>query len=184
MEESGLTQERVKQLFDYRNGKLFWKHRPVSDFNSAREWKIINTLYAGKEAGTYANGGYRVVKTKEFRVRVHRLVWIYFYGEPPNREIDHINGNPEDNRISNLRIVTATENRRNMARPKNNTSGVIGVSYRANRKKWRAYIMIDNRQITLGHYKKKEEAILARKRAEEEIGFHPNHGREPQALSA
>lgn len=184
MEESELTRERVNQLFDYRDGKLYWRLRPETDFKSRREWKIINTLYAGKEAGTYANGGYRVVKTKEFRVRVHRLIWIYFYGEPASGEVDHINGDPSDNRISNLRVVTSIENRRNMARPKNNTSGAIGVSYRANRKKWRAYIMIDNRQITLGHYKTKEEAILARKRAEEEIGFHPNHGRDPLALSA
>lgn len=179
MRETELTQERVRQLFDYRDGKLYWKHRPIEDFHSEREWKITNTREVGTEAGTYANGGYRAVKTKEFRSRVHRLVWIYMHGEIPDGEIDHINGDPADNRIENLRLVTGAENRRNMARPKNNTSGAVGVSYRADKKAWRAYITINDRQKFLGYYRTKEEAVEVRKRAESKAGFHPNHGRSP-----
>ena len=84
---------------------------------------------------------------------------------PENMVIDHINHNPSDNRRSNLRIVSPYNNSRNLVKKKNNTSGRAGVSrYKDGR--WRAYINVNRKQINLGSYDKKEDAIKAREKAE------------------
>ncbi len=93
--------------------------------------------------------------------------------------IDHINGDRGDNRISNLRVVTSTENNRNKAINKNNTSGVTGVTWSKSRRKWIAQIHIGKIGKALGGFDRVEDAIAARKNAETRYGFHENHGRKP-----
>ena len=79
---------------------------------------------------------------------------------------DHINRNGLDNRKSNLRSVNYKQNAFNTGLPKNNTSGVRGVVWDKNNCKWQAQIMVDQRNKFLGRFKKLEDAIQARKRAE------------------
>lgn len=86
---------------------------------------------------------------------------------PNEMFVDHINHNPYDNRKDNLRIVTSTQNSYNRRIQSNNTSGVTGVYYANDRNKWRAYIKSDKKQIYLGQFDNKEDAIKARKEAEE-----------------
>lgn len=81
--------------------------------------------------------------------------------------LDHINRNRLDNRKSNLRYATSQENARNKSIQKNNTSNIPGVSWRKDRNKWRSYITVDSKQISLGLYENKKDAIAARKAAEE-----------------
>ncbi len=99
------------------------------------------------------------------------------YNEYPT-QIDHINGNSLDNSISNLRNVTHTENQRNIKIQRNNTSGICGVRlYAYNRtKKWVSSIRRNGKTVTLGYFLDLNDAIIARKMAEYEIGFHVNHG--------
>ena len=75
--------------------------------------------------------------------------------------VDHINGNPLDNRKSNLRICTNAENQRNRGVNKNNTSGYKGVCWAKQNKKWKARIKHNGKLIHLGYYKDKEEAARA-----------------------
>lgn len=88
--------------------------------------------------------------------------------------VDHINTHhPEDNRKANLRIVTSSENQMNRKLAKNNTSGTTGVLWDKRNNLWMAYIGINYKTITLGYYKIKEDAIKARKEAEEKyFGEH------------
>jgi hypothetical protein len=98
-------------------------------------------------------------------------------GETVFGEIDHINGDPSDNRFCNLRVATHYQNMVNRKKPTSNTSGVMGVTWHAQTGKWRAYITIDSKQKSLGLHACISDAIAARKKAAAENGFHKNHGR-------
>lgn len=81
--------------------------------------------------------------------------------------VDHINGDKLDNRKNNLRICSNADNLKNRVKlPSNNTSGILGVRYRADRNKWYAEIQCNRQRIRLGSYIDKEDAIKARLTAE------------------
>lgn len=86
---------------------------------------------------------------------------------PKEYEVDHISHTQYDNRKCNLRIVSHKHNLRNIKLHKDSTSGVTGVSYAKSKKKWRAYITYNQRQIFLGYFTDFNDAITARKEAEE-----------------
>ena len=165
--------------YEPKTGKLFWIERPLSHFRDGHQTSRHNRNawnggWAGKEAFTatsrngYATGGLdRVI------YRAHRIIWMLVHGEEPD-DIDHINGDRRDNRITNLRSVSRQENMRNASLRSNNKTGVAGVS--RSRGKWLAQIK-GGSKVCLGFFDTFEEAVAARKRAEREIGFHQNHGR-------
>lgn len=97
--------------------------------------------------------------------KLHRLIM----GAGPGEEVDHINGNPLDNRRSNLRMATSAQNKWNTRRFSNNTSGYRGVSFRKDRGKFRAYINLDNKQRSLGMFHTAEEAARAYDAAAKEL---------------
>lgn len=180
-----VSPEVLRELLRYEpdTGKLFWLERDVDWFTDGkhpaeRRANIWNARYAGKEAFTACNSeGYRFGKVLNDPYKSHRVAWAVFRGEWPPEEIDHINGDRGDNRIVNLRAVTRLENHRNKKKPKNNTSGVIGVSFRKRDQKWKAQIMVKGKHLHLGCFANKADAIAARKAAEVKYGFHANHGR-------
>lgn len=176
-----MTQARARELFNYDplTGVLVWRHRPLSEFPDERAWRIWNTRFANHSAGYARRDGYHSVMVDYRRHLAHRIAWLYTYGVLPIGEIDHINGDPSDNRIANLRDVDKQGNARNAHRNVTNTSGVTGVRFCSIRQKWNAYIKRDNRMINLGRFETKSEAVVARKAAEKALGFDPKHGRSP-----
>jgi hypothetical protein len=80
---------------------------------------------------------------------------------------DHIDRNPMNNRRNNLRKATLAENARNCSKPKNNSSGIIGVCWIDREQKWHAYITVDNQRKSLGYFINKVDAIVARLNAEQ-----------------
>ena len=131
---------------------------------------------AGKEAGTIARNGYPTIGLLGKKYRLHRIVWLITHGEWPE-EIDHINGIRTDNRLCNLRSVTRRDNLRNRRIGSANTSGVMGVYWEKDRNKWNAQIARNMKSNHLGRFDNLFDAVCARKSAEIEYGFHPNHGR-------
>lgn len=159
-------------------GTFSWKRRARRFFKSYRDFKAWNARYPGERALYQVDDkGYAFGRVAGPMLKAHRVAWAISYGEWPS-VIDHINGNPADNRLSNLRNVTTLENSRNAKIPKNNTSGVVGVSWNKASRKWCARIGVQMREIVLGYYASKDEAIAARRAAEKEHGFHENHGRQ------
>lgn len=179
----------LRQLLDYdpETGELTWRQRPLSYFSESAgkikrppewSWRKWNTAFAGKPAFTFTDS--RGVKSGAIlrkQYKAHRICWAIYYGEHPSRDIDHINGNPSDNRIANLRLVSHYENMRNMKKPAHNSSGCVGVQFNKGMNKWQAILSFRPRPKHIGFFDTFEEAVRARKEAEGEAGFHPNHGR-------
>lgn len=172
-------QETLHSLLDYdlETGALTWRRRPESSFatlNAARTW---NTKFAGAPALISPDkDGYLCGTIARSRFRSHRVIWKMVYGEDPI-EIDHINRIRHDNRLSNLRHVDKVTNHRNKRLFKNNKSGVPGVYWQQDRGKWIATIGESGKSKTIGRFDDFDAAVAARKAAERQYGFHPNHGR-------
>lgn len=131
----------------------------------------------GREAFTSNDRGYRKARISGRNFYAHRVAWFLFHGVAPKYEIDHINGNRADNRISNLRDVPAELNNRNKAKSKHASSGITGI-YKADRPAcWVPQVSVGNRSISLGATPCIGIAIRRRRAAEAELGFHKNHGR-------
>lgn len=157
------------------SGKLFWRERGPEWFPTAHSHLAWNTRWAGKEAfkATRPNG-YKAGSFQGRAYLAHRVAWAVYYGSWPSGPIDHISGDPADNRITNLRDASPTENARNAKRLSTNTSGQTGVYWNKLRRKWHAYIS----GKFIGLFASFEEAVAARKAAEYAFGYHENHGRE------
>lgn len=120
----------IHEIFEYVDGRLYWKERPLCHFVDKRSWASWNTRYSGKEAGTPDNKGYISITCKGERFKRHQLIWIYFKGVIlAGQEVDHVSGDTTDDRIENLRISTKSQNQTNRGRNRNNSSGIKGLRH-------------------------------------------------------
>lgn len=139
-------------------------------------YKVDNSLgKAGAIATAAHSAGYLTTRINGKDYLAHRVIWLYMTGDWPD-QIDHINHNRADNAWSNLRDVTDKVNHQNESLSTNSTTKVLGVSLIKATGKYRAYIMINRKQLHLGVFDTVEEAQLARQKANKLYGFHPNHG--------
>ena len=151
MATKSLTQERLKELLQYDpdTGIFTWRVSPRAN------------VEAGRKAGTTCARGYVIISLKRRLYRAHRLAWLYVYGVWPEKEIDHINRCPSDNRITNLRPADRFLNTQNVGLRRDNASGHRGVGFQKGIGKWRARIQVNKQKITLGCFADKKDAIAA-----------------------
>lgn len=177
-EKPNITPELLRQLLRYEpeTGKLFWKERPRDLFVSKRGHSIWTAKYADKEITTQDGKGYIRFSIFGRFIRAHRAAWLISNGRIPlNLQIDHINHNKNDNRLANLRVVTNQENSKNKAPRKNTGVYGMGVTYVPKLNKWVARITNNMKTFYLGIFETPEQAIAARKNANNNFNFHNNH---------
>ena len=180
-----LDRKTLNELLSYdsETGNLFWKERapkwfkPTPARSSEHQANWWNARFAGKQAITAINsGGYKTGAIFSHPVRAHRIIWMMVFGTEPEF-LDHIDGNPANNRIHNLRAVTASENVQNRCLNLAGTeTGVMGVTM-SKCGRFTARIGHNGEAIHLGNFATLEEAASARRAASTKFGFHPNHGR-------
>jgi hypothetical protein len=147
-----ITQEQLKELFDYNSFNLIWKVK--------RQGCNI-----GDVAGFIRSDGYRRITIFGKKYLAHRLIWIYVYGYYPHKFIDHINRIKDDNRICNLREATNSQNKCNTDKQSNNTSGYKGVCWNKERGKWWASITLNGKRTHLGYFADIDTAAKVREDA-------------------
>ena len=170
--------EVLRQLLDYNpeTGELRWKERGVEWFPSLRAQRCWNARYAGREAGSDNGKGYICFNLAGHSIKAHRAGWAIHHGEWPKHDIDHINHNKADNRMSNMRDVKRVVNNRNRPPQRNNTSRFVGVYWNKECRKWAACIGVNRRAIHLGVHDCLGRALRARREAERRFGFANGHG--------
>jgi hypothetical protein len=175
-----ISAEYVRLLVSYdgMTGLLTWLPRSREFFASDKSCKTWNTRFSGKIAGSPTEAGHRRICLLDKSYKEHHVVWMHCHGRKHVGQIDHINHNRSDNRIQNLREISGnSENQKNAALDIRNKSGVNGVRWCENRKKWLAQIKSEGKAYNLGRYDSFDEAIAARQSANLKYGFHPNHGK-------
>ncbi|MCC4588756.1 HNH endonuclease [Xanthomonas sp. NCPPB 1067] len=146
--------------YDAETGRFTWK------VTTRGHGKMI---HPGDAAG-WTRDGYRMLQLFGHTYRAHRVAWFLMSGAwpPEGREVDHENRDRGDNRWSNLRLATRSENNMNSKVRLDNTSGFKGV-HRSRTGKWFARIAHNKRVIGLGTFRTREEAAAARAAAEKRL---------------
>lgn len=175
------VQDLLKYMHVNTDGRILWKER-CFDAGWSQQ-RVAAVLKFNKYcAGNFADGvidsyGYRIVSLNNIKLKAHHAVWAIHFGLEPKGNIDHIDGDPANNKIENLREVDQQTNCMNRAIQSNNKSGATGVRWHKKSSKWCASIKKDGVSTHIGLFTKIEDAIMARKKAEFNFGFHENHGR-------
>ena len=151
-----LTQEKVRELFDYHE-----------DGYLVRRVTVASNARAGDRAGSVKQHGYTTVDIEEERYLYHRVIWLWHYGYLPEHSVDHIDRNSKNNKIHNLREVTHQCNIRNSKLKKHNVSGVCGVYLIKGSGRWRADIRVNGKIVYFGTHADFTEAVAHRLAAEQ-----------------
>ena len=142
-----LTQQEVIDLFDYRDGHLYWR-------------KALNKrIQIVSRAGTISNVGYIAVMVNRKRYQAHRLIFLLHNGWLPEF-IDHIDRDRVNNRIENLRAATKAQNQRNTPVRRDSSSGAKNVCWSHKLKKWVVRLRINNKPTHIGVFEDKDLAIF------------------------
>jgi predicted RNase H-like HicB family nuclease len=148
-----MTQDEVKELFEYREVGLYWKEDRYSN-------KVKGCL-----AGYLDSRMYRKIHVNRKTYAMHKLVYLYHHGYMPDI-VDHINGCPCDNRIENLRDVSQSANAQNRShKSKKSNTGIRNVTYNSKRNKYVVRVCCNYESKFIGEFTTLEEAEIAAKEA-------------------
>jgi hypothetical protein len=141
-----INQSVIKELFEYKNGGLYWKV-----FTNSR-------APIGSKAGTFNKHNDRwYIRVNRVRYLEHRLIFLWHHGWMPE-QVDHIDVCRTNNSIENLRAATANQNQRNKPLQCNNTSGAKNVRFHAG--KWKVDLKVNKKLIHIGRFDNFELAEL------------------------
>lgn len=158
-------------FFDSQDGRVKLK-RPYKSFS--KPIKPTGTVFAKTKSGS----GYWRATFMTCNMCEHVLAFYLQTGRWPEKgcELDHIDHDKENNFLHNFREVSHAVNGRNQPNQVTNTSGVRGVNWAKSQNKWQARIIVNGVRKSLGFHSDFESAVKARRQAEIDYNFHPNHG--------
>lgn len=163
-----ITQTFLKECVHYDpiKGSFRWRRRPLRHFVDGKyPATTICASWNKKFQGAFAGGrdfkGYINIKINGVLYKAHRLAWLYMTGKWPIAQIDHKDGDKKNNAWANLREATNGQNQMNLPVKRNNTSGVKGVSWDKNTRRWRARITAGGVCFTIGYFREKKDAAAA-----------------------
>lgn len=150
MATADLTFTRLRELVEYDPATGKFKHIRMRS----------GVKHPNRMAGCYSKAlGYVLIRLDRRLYYAHRLAWLYVHSEWPFDEIDHINGDRSDNRISNLRCVDRKTNQENIrSAPSTSASGFLGVMFDTQKQMYRSSITADGKRLHLGFFATPEEA--------------------------
>lgn len=147
-----ITQEELKRILQYNPETGIFTYRMKPNFR----------IRVGSVAGSPNSTGYIQIKIGHVLHKAHRLAWLYVYGVHPKGEIDHRNHVKDDNRISNLRDGTKSQNQGNRVTAQaSSKTGIIGVWWNKWSKRWTSSITVNRKRKHLGYFSTQEEAAAA-----------------------
>lgn len=139
-----MTHQDFCDRFEYKDGLLYYK-------------KTIGCMKKGSTVGSEDKDGYIKTIINRQTWRVHRIIFFMHNNYLPEY-LDHIDGNPKNNKIENLRPATVSENNLNRGKHKRNTSGYKGVTWVASANKFSARLAVDKKRLFLGYFDDPKEA--------------------------
>jgi hypothetical protein len=165
-------------MIDYQLAVALFDYCPET---GALTWRVsTNSFKKGVEAGTVSRkegcSSYKTIRVFGEPYKAHRVIWLIQTGKWPEKYIDHIDGNGLNNKWSNLREATPSQNSMNQKVRSDCASGIKGVSYDNRRNLWYAYIDVDGKRKHLGRHETLDEATAARMAAQSK--FHGEFARE------
>jgi hypothetical protein len=143
-----ITADYLNDMYEYKDGCLYYKKLAYK-----------NTKAIGDNVGYIAKSGYITTKIKNKSYLLHRLIYLMHYNYLPE-QIDHIDGNPVNNLIENLRDVTGSQNCMNKKLSKINTSGYKNIHFIKKINKYRVQIKVKGKPLSFGCYEDVELADL------------------------
>jgi hypothetical protein len=162
---SDITPDELRKLLSYdpETGGLRWRV------------DVARNVFAGNVAGKPGKKKYLQVCVRRKYMLAHRVAWAIVYGDWPKNLIDHKNGDPHDNRLSNLREATYSQNSANRPTPRTCRSGVKGVRFR--KRRWEVNIEKDGAAVCVGRFHCLGKAAAAyRAKARELFGEYASGG--------
>jgi hypothetical protein len=157
-----------KEIVDCPDGsyELLWKARPRRFFKREVDMRAWNNRYAGKRVGYPLNGGYILFKFDGKYYYAHRVIYEILRGPiPSGMVVDHIDLNPANNHIDNLRIATLCDNMANKSKYRSNTTGHKGVAWDKTQKRYVAHLKRNGVRVLKKNFERIEDAIEARAEA-------------------
>lgn len=152
------SQARIKELlrYDPNTGLFTWAQSRGPNI-------------AGTQAGWVHKTGYIYIGIDGKAYKAHRVAWVFVHGDAPQGLLDHVDRNPQNNRIANLREVSEHQSNQNKRLYKNNRAGVKGIGWQANARKWRVRIQANGHVHHLGTYETFDAAVKAREAGEQRL---------------